>query len=193
MKRLVVLLLCFTLVSCIGTRKTEQSTTVDEVYVQKKDTQSVKVSSVIDTTVTDEGRVTVTEIEFYEPPPVPGNVSGYDTIVSEGNVDVVTLVDVVSLKNAAVKSIKQTTYQKNYEQKGQSEVSNESNVSNEQVLHTNSKQSVQSNAAPVKFNNTWKYIFYILILVGIVMLYLNRNKVLSWVKKMVARVLKMFL
>ena len=174
------------MVSCASTRKSVQTSCTTDTSIDKVDSQTMKTEKAIDTTKTEDGKITITEIEFFP------NVNKSDTIKSAINVGGLNIANVGSIKNAAIKSIKQTTIEKKSEQKGKSNESSESEKIQSTVVATKSNQTSQIQTSPAPDPYRWRYIFYILVLVGIAMLYLKRVPFLNWIKKILAGIRRIF-
>lgn len=174
------------MISCASTRKSVQTSCTTDTSIDKVDSQTMKTEKAIDTTKTEDGKITITEIEFFP------NVNKSDTIKSAINVGGLNIANVGSIKNAAIKSIKQTTIEKKSEQKGKSNESSESEKIQSTVVATKSNQTSQIQTSPAPDPYRWRYIFYILVLVGIAMLYLKRVPFLNWIKKILAGIRRIF-
>lgn len=174
------------MVSCASTRKSVQTSCTTDTSIDKVDSQTMKTEKAIDTTKTEDGKITITEIEFFP------NVNKSDTIKSAINVGGLNIANVGSIKNAAIKSIKQTTIEKKSEQKGKSNESSESEKIQSTIVATKSNQTSQIQTSPAPDPYRWRYIFYILVLVGIAMLYLKRVPFLNWIKKILAGIRRIF-
>lgn len=174
------------MVSCASTRKSVQTSCTTDNSIDKVDSQTMKTEKAIDITKTEDGKITITEIEFFP------NVNKSDTTKSAINVGGLNIANVGSIKNAAIKSIKQTTIEKKSEQKGKSNESSESEKIQSTVVATKSNQTSQIQTSPAPDPYRWRYIFYILVLVGIAMLYLKRVPFLNWIKKILAGIRRIF-
>ena len=186
MKKLLLLLVTFFMISCASTRKSVQTSCTSDTSIDKVDSHAMKTEKAIDTTKTEDGKITITEIEFFP------NVNKSDTIKSAINVGGFNIANVGSIKNAAIKSIKQTTIEKKSEQKGKSNESSESEKIQSIIVATKSNQTSQIQTSPAPDPYRWRYIFYILVLVGIAMLYLKRVPFLNWIKKILAGIRRIF-
>ncbi len=186
MKKIVAFLFCLIMLSCASTRKSVQTSSTNESFIQSNESQSTKVDKVIDTTKTEKGKITITEIEFYPP--------NSDTVnhAPATNVGGVEIPNIGNIKDAAIKSIKQTTIESNVEQKGKSNESNETNGNQEQIMLAGNKQTSQESTVPAPDPYRWRYIFYILVLLGIAMLYLKRVPFLNWIKKILSGIRRIF-
>lgn len=188
MKNLLLLLVTFFMISCASTRKSVQTSCTTDTSIDKVDSQAMKTEKAIDTTKTESGKITITEIEFYPPtllPDVP--MSGNEETTPCFEID-----GVGKVKGGNVKHIKQTTIEKKSEQKGKSNESSESEKIQSTVVATKSNQTSQIQTSPAPDPYRWRYIFYILVLVGIAMLYLKRVPFLNWIKKILAGLRRIF-
>jgi hypothetical protein len=179
------------MISCASTRKSVQTSCTTDTYIDKYDSQTTKKEKAIDTTKTESEKITITEIEFFQTPTVNiGNKT--DTTKTAINVDGLTLANVGSIKNAAIKSIKQTTIEKGSEEKGKINESSESVKKQSTGISNKGNQTsvVQSSPAPDPYR--WRYIFYILMLVGVAMLYLKRVPLFNWIKKILSGIRRVF-
>jgi hypothetical protein len=176
MKRIIFLLACIALISCTSTQKSVKSTWANETSLQSMESQSTKTGKVIDTTKTESGKITITEIEFYPPP--------NDTASNAGG------VDLPNIKDAAIKSIRQTIIETGSEQKGKSKESSESNERQKEAIISNTTQKTDEVIAPAPDPYRWRYIFYILLLITAIFLYVKRIPVLNWIKKILSGIRK---
>lgn len=167
MKNLLLLLLVTCILSsCASTRKSVQTSCTTDTSIDKADSQTTRSEKAIDTTKTEDGKITIIEIEFF---PNINNGNKPDTT-----------------KSAAIRSIKQTTIEKRSEQKGKSNESSESEKTQGTVVATKSNQTSQIQTSPAPDPYRWRYIFYILVLTCIAMLYLKRVPFLNWIKKILS-------
>lgn len=196
-KILLPLIFCFIVISCASTRKSVQMSCTSQTNTESAEKQTSKAEKVVDTTKTESGKVTITEIEFYPPSDCQHNKD----MASEApkadnpngsNVGEINLPNVGNIKDAAIKSIKQTTIDLEKEQKGESKESNESDNSKNQATISNTSQSgtEESTTAPDPYR--WRYIFYILLIVAIGLLYMKRVPILNWIKTILSGIRKVF-
>lgn len=169
------------MLSCSSTRKSVQISSKDESFIQSNESQSAKLNKVVDTTKTDNGKITFTEIEFYPP-------SGDTITIPVVNVDGVNIVNVASIKNAAIKSIKQTIIETNVEQKGKSNESSETQGNQEQTMILSNEQELQESIVPVSDPYKWRYIFGIVAILAIGLLYLKRTPIFNWIRKILSNI-----
>ena len=191
MKNILLSLLLLLMASCAATRQNAQSTSTNKSLTEKTEGQSTKTEKVVDTTKTENGKITITEIEFYplvDSEELQDKANATTTVQSpkQSNVAGVNLSNVGNIKNAAIKSIKQTTIEKSSEQKGESKESSESKVEQKEAVATKNDQTSQMQISPAPDPYRWRYIFYILLLIGVALLYLKRVPVLNWIKKILS-------
>ena len=190
MKRIAFIILClFAIVGCSTTKKAIKSSESAQLSTESQESSFASSEKFIDTTKTENGKITITEIEFY-PPTVsdepknntkpPNNVSGL-SLSNVGNID-----------NAAIKSIKQTTIESESEKKGESKESSSNESAKSEALVASGNKEIQSMEAPAPDPYRWRYIFYILALISIVLLYLKRVPVLNWIKTILSSIRKIF-
>jgi hypothetical protein len=156
-------------------QKSVQNSSKSELSIQSTESQSTKMEKIIDTTRTESGKIIITEIEFY--PPIVSPEPDKAQEINFGGVN-------LPIKDAAIKSIKQTTIESVMEQKGESKET-DSNQS-EAILANNEQYSQVVTPAPDPYR--WRYIFYILLIISIGIIYLMRIPVLNWIKKILSRI-----
>src|SRR3712207_2885430 len=107
MKKFITLVVAFGLfVSCGTTRKLQQSTQKSRIdSMAMHEVGKAERESVVDTTRTEQGKITITEIEFFNP--VPNDTTAKVVLSNIGRL-------------SGVKSIKQTVIESQVEQKGES-------------------------------------------------------------------------
>ena len=176
MKKFITLVIAFGLfVSCSTTRKLQQSTQKSRIdSTATHEVGKAERESVVDTTRTEQGKITITEIEFFNP--VPNDTTASPTKVVLSNIGRFT----------GVKSIKQTMIESQVEQKGESRDTEkqEQCKSNANVLREES--NIQKKEAPAPDPYRWRYAFYISLLFVALLLYLKHTPILNWIKKILA-------
>jgi len=114
MKKVVIYLLCLiVLSSCVSRKKIEKSLYNSQTSIDKIDSLKVNIVNSIDTSKIENVKITVTEIEFYQADSVR-----QDTIKNIINIIDSSQVNIISIKNASVKTIKQTVIETKTESKG---------------------------------------------------------------------------
>ena len=156
----VLLIFCALFSGCANKRKSVKF--AESISNVKSELHSIDAFRVIDTTIMERGKITITEVEFF--PPMVDNVVG--------------ITDV-----ATIKSIRQTVIETETEKRGESvEASYESaRVDKVTTMNVEKTESVEVATAPD--TKRWRYIFYIMVLVSGVFLYLRRIPILKWIKK----------
>lgn len=177
--------------ACATTKKSTQIKETANMAAQKSESATTNFEKLIDTTKTDKGKITITEIEFY--PPAASDAQPGDKASPPGtNVSGLNLSNVGNIGNAAIKSIKQTTIETDSEKKGESkESSSATNVKNEAVS-ANTEKAAKVDVTPVPDPMRWRYIFYILLLAAMAFLYLKRVPVLNWIKTILSGIRRIF-
>ncbi|WP_195241636.1 hypothetical protein [Odoribacter laneus] len=200
MKKIIALVWVLALLVSCGTarkvQKTQQEVRIDSTATTKE--TNVKTDKFVDTTRTQHGKVTITEIEFY--PPTPGiavdTTGAADSSKPEraskplpGNPANVNLQDVGNIKGA-VKSIKQTVIESDVEEKGENKESSESKETESAANVGRNETNVQQSQEPTPAPYRWRYIFYISLIAVAILLYLKRTPIINWIKKILAGIRK---
>lgn len=162
-----MILLCALACSCASTKKVSQSIISTRDSVQTDFGIRAKTEKVIDTTKVNNSKIIITEIEFYPP---------------------TTNVESTSNVGQTIKKFKQTFVKSNSEQKGECmETSNKAEDKRE-VIVANSHESTQMESTPVPDPYRWRYILAIVVILLACVFYLRKNKLIEWVKKVVANI-----
>ena len=203
MKKIITFIaLLVMLASCGATKKAIKTTEtqLDSLTVAK--VVSEQTEKVVDTTRTEHGKVTITEIEFFpptkieQPQPEPGKSKDSDNkVADEPKKTQPTTTASVDLANVgkvqgAVKSIKQTVIESDVEEKGKSEESSESNETESAATVTKTTESTDKNQEPTPDPYRWRYIFFIALLGVALLLYLKRTPIVNWIRKILSGILK---
>lgn len=203
MKKIITFIaLLVMLASCGATKKAIKTTEtqLDSLTVAK--VVSEQTEKVVDTTRTEHGKVTITEIEFFppteieQPQPEPDKPKDSDNkIADEPKKTQPTTTASVDLANVgkvqgAVKSIKQTVIESDVEEKGKSEESSESNETESAATVTKTTESTDKNQEPTPDPYRWRYIFFIALLGVALLLYLKRTPIVNWIRKILSGILK---
>lgn len=195
MKKFITLVVAFGLfVSCGTTRKLQQSAQKSRIdSAATHEVGKAERESVVDTTRTEQGKITITEIEFFppteieQPQPEPEKSKKKDKH-KDSHPPTTASIDLsnVGKIQGAVKSIKQTVIESQVEQKGESRDTEkqEQFKSNANVLREES--DIQKKEAPAPDPYRWRYAFYISSLFVAVLLYLKHTPILNWIKKILA-------
>jgi hypothetical protein len=203
MKKIITFIaLLVMLASCGATKKAIKTTEtqLDSLTVAK--VVSEQTEKVVDTTRTEHGKVTITEIEFFppteieQPQPEPDKPKDSDNkVADEPKKTQPTTTASVDLANVgkvqgAVKSIKQTVIESDVEEKGKSEESRESNETESAATVTKTTESADKNQEPTPDPYRWRYIFFIALLGVALLLYLKRTPIVNWIRKILSGILK---
>ena len=203
MKKIITFIaLLVMLASCGATKKAIKTTEtqLDSLTVAK--VVSEQTEKVVDTTRTEHGKVTITEIEFFppteieQPQPEPDKPKDSDNkVADEPKKTQPTTTASVDLANVgkvqgAVKSIKQTVIESDVEEKGKSEESSESNETESAATVIKTTESTDKNQEPTPDPYRWRYIFFIALLGVALLLYLKRTPIVNWIRKILSGILK---
>ena len=203
MKKIITFIaLLVMLASCGATKKAIKTTEtqLDSLTVAK--VVNEQTEKVVDTTRTEHGKVTITEIEFFppteieQPQPEPDKPKDSDNkVADEPKKTQPTTTASVDLANVgkvqgAVKSIKQTVIESDVEEKGKSEESSESNETESAATVTKTTESTDKNQEPTPDPYRWRYIFFIALLSVALLLYLKRTPIVNWIRKILSGILK---
>lgn len=205
MKKVLALVLGLVLLaSCSATRKATKAkeSQLDSTAVVKEVTEQTE--KVVDTTRTEHGKVTITEIEFYPPTTIeqpqgelakdsgkkatdePKQTEPQPTPKPTASVD----LDNIGKMQGVVKSIKQTVIETDVEQKGESKESSESKESESAATVLKNETNTEKQQEPTPDPYRWRYIFYIALIGVAVLLYLKRVPIINWIKKILSGILK---
>ncbi|MDR1756120.1 MAG: YfhO family protein [Culturomica sp.] len=192
MKRYFVILLCVLMAACATTKKSTQTTKTADMLAERSTIETTDTEKLVDTTRTDKGKITITEIEFF-PPVTASDARPPDQASPPGaNASGLNLPNIGNIGAAAVKSIKQTTIESDSERKGESKESSSTTAVKNEAMAANTEKTVNVEQAPAPDPYRWRYIFYILVLGVIVFLYLKRVPVLNWIKKILVGIKQIF-
>jgi hypothetical protein len=205
MKKVLALVLGLVLLaSCSATRKATKAkeSQLDSTAVVKEVTEQTE--KVVDTTRTEHGKVTITEIEFYPPTTIeqpqgklakdsgkkvadePKPTEPQPTPKPTASVD----LDNIGKVQGVVKSIKQTVIETDVEQKGESKESSESKESENAATVLKNETNTEKQQEPTPDPYRWRYIFYIALIGVAALLYLKRVPIINWIKKILSGILK---
>lgn len=203
MKKIITFIaLLVMLASCGATKKAIKTTETQLDSLKVAKVVSEQTEKVVDTTRTEHGKVTITEIEFFppteieQPQPEPDKPKDSDNkVADEPKKTQPTTTASVDLANVgkvqgAVKSIKQTVIESDVEEKGKSEESSESNETESAATVTKTTESTDKNQEPTPDPYRWRYIFFIALLGVALLLYLKRTPIVNWIRKILSGILK---
>ena len=175
MRLLSVVWCVWMLGACSVTRKSALTAETVSIASDKAELHTFDVRRIIDTTVTERGKITITEIEFYQP----------SEISFANNVSDISLQNIGSIGPAAIKSIRQATIETETEKKGETEESSSETGATNETATIQTENVTKLEVTPTPDPKRWRYIFYIMLLAVIILLYLRRVPVVEWVKRMV--------
>ena len=197
----MLIALLVVLASCGATKKAIKTTEthIDSLTFAKVVSEQTK--KMVDTTRTEHGKVTITEIEFFQPTEIKQPQQEHNKPKdSDRNIanelkktqPPTTSIDLenVGKVHGAVKSIKQTVIESDVEEKGKSEESSESNENESAATVTKTAESTDKNQEPTPDPYRWRYIFLIVLLGVTSLLYLKRTPIVNWIRNIISVFLK---
>lgn len=187
MKRIILMMsLCLMVTGCgtsrnLSKHKIESVRDSSHVETSKMD----KTETFTDTTKTESGKVTITEIEFF-----PDSLRNHAADIPATNIN---LHNIGNITNAgAVKSIRQTVIESETVQKGESrkaEESEETEKGTSVAVKTDESEVDKAIEAPKP--NRIKYVFYLAMLAVGIFLYLKRIPILNKIRTILAGLKKL--
>lgn len=215
MKKIIAFIaLLIVLASCGTTKKLQTTHTSFADSTATSSSAAQKVEKIIDTTRTDNKKITITEIEFYPPSVDDEPKFGMDTTTKDNDTSTVKEthdkpkdepkgkparnadVAVLNFGNVkgTVKSIKQTVIESNVEERGESKESSESEEAENATSMTQAELKEEIDETPTADPKRWRYIFYIMMLLVAVaaFLYIKRAPIVEWLKKILSGIRKVF-
>ena len=182
-KTIILIALLVVLASCGATKKAIKTTEthIDSLTFAK--VVSEQTQRMVDTTRTEHGKVTITEIEFFPPTEIEQPHQEHNKPKDSDNkvADKLkktqpTTTASVDLENVGkvqgtVKSIKQTVIESDVEENGKSEESSESNENESAATVTKTTENTDKNQEPTPDPYRWRYIFFIALLGVALLLY----------------------
>ena len=199
--RIIFIALLAFLASCGATKKAIKTTEthIDSLTIAKVVSEQTK--KMVDTTRTEHGKVTITEIEFFQPTEIKqpqqehNKPKGSDSKAANKLKKTQPLTTSIDLANVgkvhgAVKSIKQTLIESDVEEKGKSKESSESNENESAATVTKTTESADKNQEPTPDPYRWRYIFFIALLGVALLLYLKRTPIVNWIRNIISVFLK---
>lgn len=179
-KFLSYLILLIALVSCRATRNMEiqsEKSNVDSVAASSARIE--RVQRAIDTTRTETGKVTITEIIFLS----------HDTaMATQPPLADVSLPTFGNVKGA-INGIKQTIIEKSVVQSGNSNESKESKETQENAELSKRQNYIQKQEATKPSSFNWRWTCFAVIALALV-LYWKRMPILDWIRKILAGIRK---
>ena len=201
-KTIIPIALLVVLASCGATKKAIKTTEthIDSLTIAK--VVSEQTQKKVDTTRTEHGKVTITEIEFFPPTEIEqpqqerNKLKDSDSNISnklnktQPNTTASVNLSNVGRVQGTVKSIKQTVIESDVEERGKSEESSESNENESAATVTKTTESTDKNQEPTPDPYRWHYIFFIALLGVALLLYLKRTPIVNWTRKILSVFLK---
>lgn len=187
MRKILLMLACtLSLVSCSVLKKSSQTSESKYKASDVSESNSSKHESIIDTTVTDKGEITIIKIEFFPPSENTENVDRSQPSNATG----VDLTNIGNFDNAAIKSIEQTTIKREMEQRGESKESSSTDAVKQEAAVSNFEKTAKAEQEPVISPFKWKLGPYIALAGLLILLLLNRAPILNWLKKILSSIRK---
>ena len=153
MRKTLTILIILLLASCSITRKTQQSAIASNNNVSNSEATSRNASVVIDTTRSDNGTVTITELQ---------SDTDADTAIAT-----IEIGDLGTFDNVAIKSLKKTVIAKAIEDKGLSTSTDIQSHKTEGISESNLYSNNEVVSQPVADPKRWRYIFYTICILAI--------------------------
>ena len=190
------------LASCGATKKSIKTTEthIDSLTFAKVVSEQTK--RMVDTTRTEHGKVTITEIEFFQPTEIEQPQQEHNkpkdsdskaaNKLKKTQPTTTTSVDLsnVGKVQGAVKSIKQMVIESNVEENGKSKESSESDENESASTVIKTAESTDKNQEPTPDPYRWRYIFFIALLGVALLLYLKRTQIVNLIRKILSTILK---
>ena len=199
-KSTFALLACLCLAGCATLHKTQAKTTDD--YTHSTRDSSVTTKNVINTTKTQSGKITITEIVFNQLPlpfPLVNDFPACDTSSAPVMPDVTIGNDgIVDIRGGNIVSVKQTTIETSSEQTGKTYQSESSSESEEQETKSSTDEAIViEKETPKEVMKAPKHIMVTAIilatLVAVIWLALKRKSIVSWIMKVLAAIKRLFM
>lgn len=199
MKRIIAMVAAIALlVSCGTMRKVQESrqtSYVDSMAVQE--VEKTDLSKYIDTTRSEHGKITITEIEFEHPTPPPDtSTCKSDDASASTPTPTPTATTKATLENVGeftgVKSIRQMVIESDVEEKGESRETEKQEQSKSEANAVREESDIHIDQEPTPDPHRWRYIFYISLLFVALLLYLKRVPILNWIKKILSGIRRIF-
>jgi hypothetical protein len=171
--------------------KQDHSESRDSTHVEAVKTDSKDIF--IDTTKTESGKVTITEITFFPDAGKQSDTTANVPVENDNNAPIeLELPGGGKVKGkGSIQSVRQTVIETMTEEKGESR---ETEKSEESESHTSVAAAVndssQEKVTEAPKPNHLKYAFYILALAVVVLMYLKRVPILNFIKRILAGVRK---
>lgn len=178
-KFLSYLILLIALVSCRATRNMDSQSDKSNVdSVAASSARIERVQRAIDTTLTETGKVTITEIIFLSP----------DTAMATQPPLADVRLPTFGCVKGAINGIKQTIIEKSVVQSGNSNESKESEETKENA-ELSKRQNYIRNQEATKPSSNWSLACIAVIAIALV-LYWKKMPILDWIRKILAGIRK---
>lgn len=184
MKRFFLLIICaMCALSCGSSRKYVETSTDRADSTELKESIVEKSVVSVDTTMTAQGTVTVTEVEFFPP-------DAEDSLKNGGECSIDISSDAAAVKSSGqrVKRIRQTVINNTIEKKGLAERSESSALVTAESSVSVSSEAVREEETPVPVPNPWRRVCLVgfAVVVVLAVLYLKRIPILGWIRKILS-------
>lgn len=179
-KFILCLILLIALISCRATRNMESMSDKSNVdSVAASSARFEREQRMIDTTRTETGKVTITEITFIAPDTAMATHPPFTDVrlPTFGNV------------KGAIKGIKQTIIEKGVEQSGKSNESKESEETHENAELSKQQNHIQKQEATKPSSFNWRWACIAVVALALV-LYWKRMPILDLIRKILAGIRK---
>ncbi len=181
-KYIVFLLALFFAIGCSTSKKVAKKHEVIDKSVESAEISYV--DRIIDTTVVDKNKITITEVEFYEPIIINNNTSTIDDVDAVESIHIDNIGKIGS--SSSIKSIKQIIIESELEEKGKSEEHESSEVDKKDIVL--SEVETYNEIKPIPDRYRWRYIFFTILVLIAVFLYFKRSSVAGWIKKVINKI-----
>lgn len=207
MKRTIFfMLLALMLAACASHRKIQETTATTVVASETiQEATKTETERIVDTTRTEHGKVVITEIIFdtttdVSPAPDEPDARASPGVQESGKKNPTrpttptASVDIPGFGQVSgnIKSIRQTVIEDEKQIKGESKESEkqeESKCNANAILIEENKHHAEE-PAPDPYR--WRYVFYLVVAGGLVLLYLKRVPILNWIKRILAGLRRIF-
>lgn len=190
MRKIILFLICAVCaLSCGSSRKYVETDTHKRDSSEVTERMAEKTVVVMDTTMTAQGTVTVTEVEFF--PPDAG-----DSLKTANECSIGISADATALKSSGqrVKRIRQTVISSAVEKKGVVDCRDSSEIVKAERAVSVSSEAIKEEETSVPAPNPWRRICLVVLSAVVVaaVLYLKRIPVLDWIRKILSALRKIF-
>lgn len=183
-KAISALIASIVIASCGTSRKTESGKTEHVIdSMGTAITRNESSNRVVDTTVTQNGEIVITEIEFYQQDMEDADSSNHPSVAD------VELPGIGRVKGS-VKRIRQTQVKQKDERRGQSSESSVSDESKSNAALKRRDKDEHKESTPVADPLRWRYIAFIvsIIVASVLLLYLKRQPFVRVIRNFITRI-----